>query len=171
MANSASAMPGATTARLVSWLAAMAEKEFMMPQTVPNRPMKGAAEPVVARNGRPGWSRLISSGRAAHGALDALAPLGPALARILVAPGRVAAAATICPCARARSARQAPPRGAALEGARLPPARGGAELLEDDGPAGEGGEKSKIITPLTIGSACRNRPRNEKSWAGAGRLE
>ena len=41
-------MPGATTARLVvlAWLMPM--KEFMMPQTVPNRPTKGAVEPIVA---------------------------------------------------------------------------------------------------------------------------
>ncbi len=49
VANSASAMPGATTARLVFLLAAMPEKECMMPQTVPNRPMNGAVEPTEAR--------------------------------------------------------------------------------------------------------------------------
>ena len=41
VANKASAMPGATTASVVSWRAAMAENEFMMPHTVPNRPIKG----------------------------------------------------------------------------------------------------------------------------------
>ena len=39
VANSASAMPGATTARLVFFEAAIDVKEFMMPQTVPNRPI------------------------------------------------------------------------------------------------------------------------------------
>ena len=34
-------MPGATTARLVSLLAAMPENEFMIPQTVPNNPTNG----------------------------------------------------------------------------------------------------------------------------------
>ena len=43
-------MPGATTARLVLCMAAIAEKLCMMPQTVPNRPMKGAVEPTEARN-------------------------------------------------------------------------------------------------------------------------
>ena len=50
VANSASAMPGATTARLVLCIAAMAENECMMPQTVPNRPMNGAVAPTLARN-------------------------------------------------------------------------------------------------------------------------
>ena len=49
MANSDSAMPGATTARLVFFAAAIEEKLFMMPQTVPNRPTNGAVEPTVAR--------------------------------------------------------------------------------------------------------------------------
>ena len=52
VANSASAIPGATTARLVLLAAAMPAKLRMIPHTVPNRPMNGAAEPSVARNGR-----------------------------------------------------------------------------------------------------------------------
>src|SRR3954470_2826050 len=51
VAMSASAMPGATVATDADFMAPMARKEFMMPHTVPKRPMKGAAEPVVARNG------------------------------------------------------------------------------------------------------------------------
>ena len=52
MANSASAMPGATTARDVFLEAAIDWKLVMMPHTVPNRPMKGPAEPTVARTSR-----------------------------------------------------------------------------------------------------------------------
>ena len=59
--NSASAMPGATTARVVSWRAAMALKAFMMPHTVPNRPMKGDTEPTVAR--KPNWRSMPSVSR------------------------------------------------------------------------------------------------------------
>ena len=33
-------------------------EEFMMPQTVPNNPMNGAADPSVARNGRPRFDTL-----------------------------------------------------------------------------------------------------------------
>ena len=49
VASSASAMPGATTARLVDFDPAIAWKEVMMPTTVPNRPMKGADDPMEAR--------------------------------------------------------------------------------------------------------------------------
>ena len=48
VASSASAMPGATTARLVVCDFEMPMKLFMMPQTVPNRPTKGAVAPMVA---------------------------------------------------------------------------------------------------------------------------
>ena len=41
-------MPGATTARLVVCALEMPMKLFMMPHTVPNRPTKGAVEPMVA---------------------------------------------------------------------------------------------------------------------------
>ena len=60
VANSASAMPGATTARLVFLDMAIAWKLVMMPHTVPNRPMKGAVEPTVARNSRRRSSCSIS---------------------------------------------------------------------------------------------------------------
>ncbi|CAH2405990.1 conserved hypothetical protein [Mesorhizobium escarrei] len=48
VASKASAIPGATTARLVVCACEMPMKAFMMPQTVPNRPTKGAVEPIVA---------------------------------------------------------------------------------------------------------------------------
>ena len=48
VASSASAMPGATTARFVVCAFEMPMKLFMMPQTVPNRPTNGAVAPMVA---------------------------------------------------------------------------------------------------------------------------
>src|SRR4029450_8314064 len=48
VASSASAMPGATTARLVVCAREMPTKLSMMPHTVPNRPTKGAVAPIVA---------------------------------------------------------------------------------------------------------------------------
>src|SRR5271169_4210795 len=48
VANSASAMPGATTDSEVFCDAAIDWKLVMMPATVPNSPMKGPAEPTVA---------------------------------------------------------------------------------------------------------------------------
>ena len=48
VANSASAMPGATTARLVFCWLAIDVKLRMMPHTVPNSPTNGATDPTVA---------------------------------------------------------------------------------------------------------------------------
>ena len=53
-------MPGATTARLVFFDAAIDWKLFMMPQTVPNRPTNGAVEPTVARKLMKRSTRSIS---------------------------------------------------------------------------------------------------------------
>ena len=50
VANSASAIPGATTVRFVLFEVAIAEKLFIIPYTVPKRPMNGAVEPTEARN-------------------------------------------------------------------------------------------------------------------------
>ena len=50
VANKASAIPGATTAREVFFDAAIAENEFIIPHTVPNKPIKGATDPMEARN-------------------------------------------------------------------------------------------------------------------------
>ena len=49
VANKASAIPGATIARLVFLDIAIDWKEFIIPQTVPNNPINGAVEPIVAR--------------------------------------------------------------------------------------------------------------------------
>ena len=52
VANNASAIPGATTARFVFCAIAIDWKLFIIPQTVPNSPIKGAVEPAVAKNVR-----------------------------------------------------------------------------------------------------------------------
>ena len=49
VANSASAMPGATIAKLVFLEIAIDWKEFIIPHTVPNKPINGAVDPTVAR--------------------------------------------------------------------------------------------------------------------------
>src|SRR3990167_2371409 len=49
VANNASEMPGATTASDELSCVPIWKKLFMIPQTVPNSPTKGATEPVVAR--------------------------------------------------------------------------------------------------------------------------
>ena len=46
VANNASAIPGATTARFVFCAIAIDWKLFIIPHTVPNRPIKGAVDPT-----------------------------------------------------------------------------------------------------------------------------
>src|SRR3990172_2223514 len=58
VATRASEIPPATADRPVAFWAAMPLKALMMPTTVPNRPTKGAVEPMVARPERP---RFISA--------------------------------------------------------------------------------------------------------------
>src|ERR1700689_1539412 len=60
VANSASAIPGATTASEVFLEAAIDWKLDMMPQTVPNRPTNGPAEPTGASTRSRRSSRSIS---------------------------------------------------------------------------------------------------------------
>ena len=50
VANNAYAIPGATIAKLVFLEIAIDWNEFIIPHTVPNKPIKGAVEPIVARN-------------------------------------------------------------------------------------------------------------------------
>src|SRR5271157_1715250 len=60
VASSASAMPGATTASEVFFEVAIDWNEFMMPKTVPKRPMNGPAEATVAKTKRLDSSRSTS---------------------------------------------------------------------------------------------------------------
>ena len=63
VANSASAMPGATTASEVFCACAMPVKLRMIPHTVPNSPTNGATEPTVARmfNRSDSWSISLAT--------------------------------------------------------------------------------------------------------------
>src|SRR3569833_692647 len=61
VACSASAMPGATTARFVVCDFEMPMKLFMMPQTVPNSPTKGEMAPTVASSPMPTRTRRASA--------------------------------------------------------------------------------------------------------------
>ena len=53
VAKRASAIPGATTARLVFCDIPIAVKLFIIPHTVPNNPINGAVEPTEAKKFRP----------------------------------------------------------------------------------------------------------------------
>ena len=83
VASRASAMPGATTARLVVCVFEMPMKLFMMPQTVPKRPMKGAVAPIVPRMPVP---RLIN--RPARASIRSMQRRGAFLDAVGVEIGR-----------------------------------------------------------------------------------
>src|SRR5665213_3119127 len=76
VASSASAMPGATTARLVVCDFEIPIKLFMMPQTVPNRPTNGDVAPMVANSPIPILIRRPSA-RTISAKLDAARSLMP----------------------------------------------------------------------------------------------
>ena len=76
VASNASAMPGATTARLVVCAFEMPMKLFMMPQTVPNSPTKGDVAPIVARIAMP-WRMERASMRRISEKRDAVRSLMP----------------------------------------------------------------------------------------------
>src|SRR6266852_4236387 len=76
VASSASAMPGATTARLVVCDFEMPIKLFMMPHTVPNSPTKGDVAPVVASTPMPSRIRRASA-RTISAKLEAARSLMP----------------------------------------------------------------------------------------------
>ena len=98
VANSASAMPGATTARFVVCACEIPMKLSMMPHTVPNNPMNGAVEPMVARSpvARINWRPSVASVRSSRDATRSLIPTAGAApdslisfvaARIIIANG------------------------------------------------------------------------------------
>jgi hypothetical protein len=93
VASSASAMPGATTARFVVCDFEMPMKLFMMPQTVPKRPTKGEVAPIVARRPMPMRMRRASA-RTISEKLDAARSLMPLSLEIPAdsRPSRIAAA-------------------------------------------------------------------------------
>src|SRR5699024_8615395 len=59
-ATNTSAIPGATTFKLAWLTLAKARKEFMIPHTVPNKPIYGLVEPTVAKKGNVSYKRFCS---------------------------------------------------------------------------------------------------------------
>src|ERR1700730_7050593 len=76
VASSASAIPGATTARLVVCAFEIPTKLFMMPHTVPNSRTNGDVAPMVASNPMPSRMRRASA-REISAKLDAARSLMP----------------------------------------------------------------------------------------------
>ena len=78
VASSASAIPGATTARFVVCDFEMPIKLFMMPHTVPNSPTKGAVAPMVARTPVPRLIRRLNAA-SIRSSRDAMRSFRPSL--------------------------------------------------------------------------------------------
>ncbi len=96
-------MPGATTASEVFFEAAIDWKLVMMPQTVPNRPMKGPAEPTRREHQQAAFQPLDLAGDGdVHHLLDAHLQAGEWRGSALEA----------CASTRASPRRTAPPSNA-----------------------------------------------------------
>ena len=55
-------MPGATTARFVFCWIAISSNEFLIPQTVPKRPIKGAVDPTTGLLGIKAFAAAVIGG-------------------------------------------------------------------------------------------------------------
>src|SRR6516225_12166445 len=175
VANSASAIPGATTARLVLFAAAIPSKLRMMPQTVPKRPINGAAEPSVARNGSRASSRRISAFKVSRIARSIRSRRSPGVSGW----GRGSAVLSASPAESTRPAGSPASVASSSCGERAAAAR--ASWLSADRLAAPRRQSLSIITaqlhteaassssktPLTTGSAFRNSLTTERDAAGS----
>ena len=160
-------MPGATTAMLVLLAAAIPAKLRMIPHTVPNSPINGAAEPNVARNGSRASRRrisLLSVKRIARSIRSrrsaAVSPSGGAPAALSCSPAAITWAAGSCAIrgpAHSSSAVLAPAaRASCSRAARLiAPSRHSLSIITAQ--LHTEAASSRSSTPLTTMSAFRNR--------------
>ncbi len=178
VASSASAMPGATTARLVVFAWLMPMNEFMMPQTVPNRPTKGAVEPIVASRpvpraiARPARASMRDSAMATRSLMPSSPRSAERRVSSIAAPRRVATGP------RRRPFRPAPPS-AASERLPAPSSRRSARRAAALAEASSSALASQIvqvtteakanptITAFTTMSAAMNMPQGERSCGTA----
>jgi len=170
VASRASAIPGATTARLVVCCLEMPMKLFMMPHTVPNRPTKGAIAPVVANTPVPRVMRrpAAASRRSSREAMRSLTPAG--LARSPdISSSRIAASAAVSrwrhPLKRraaSASERHCAKASTCLRKALLvatsskPLARAAVHVATE-------ASASRTITALTTMAAVENMPHGDRS--------
>jgi biopolymer transport protein ExbB len=170
VASSASAMPGATTARLVVCSFEIPMKLFMMPHTVPNRPTNGAVAPMLT------WTIWLAKTLELIGARRSLAR----------AHANLAAARSLAEAAQPAS--DASPQVARLiqavdgELRRSPDRRDidgikeriaarferieasvGRQMLRGTGLATTDAKRRPIITALTMMSAAMNMPHGVRS--------
>ena len=146
VANRASAIDGATTARLVFFSTAIAWKACMMPQTVPKRPMKGEAVATMASEPRPSSTRALSRA------------MMESSARSMRCSRSAVAVSPAGPLARPRASRATPPaacaaaRGAARPGLgrRSPPAARPESTSFSNGPRGGRGGEAHDLSMITV---------------------
>ena len=167
VASKASAMPGATTARLVVWDLEIPMNAFMMPQTVPNRPTNGAVAPIVASMPMPReiCRAIAASTRSSRNATRSLNPVVDAMPSDSSASRAVdrmscATASLSAPQARTASVEAAAAfqhfESAACKLLRHAHLDG---LGEPNGPRRSDAKASPIITAFTTISALRNIPK------------
>src|SRR5438270_3152187 len=172
-------MPGATTARLVFFEAAIDWKLSMIPQTVPNRPTNGAVAPTVARNvmkrsirsiSRPTVTFMTRSMRCCRLARITAVPRRPLAA--LRRHSRIAAAKTalIGSCGRwpTRSNRSSSEPPDQKVSSKLAAAccnrRRRSDLSKMTAHDQKEASSSSSIVSLTMLSDCRNSSKIERCW-------
>src|SRR5205807_1197324 len=170
VASRASVMPGATTARLVVLVFDMPIKLSMIPQTVPNRPTKGAVAPIVARTpvpraiARPACASMRESKMAAR----SLTPSGTRRSERSASPAAAATkrATGECVCASSFSAARrlfAPASTSRpFRAARLA-FQSSIVFASHTVQVASEAKASPTMTIFTSGTALRNIPQGDKS--------
>ncbi len=164
-------MPGATTARLVVCSRDMPMKLFMMPQTVPNRPTKGAVAPMVASTLKPRRIRrpLAASIRSSREAMRSLMPSRSALlwdSSISVTAAARNSPAGLCVALRRSTpsaSRCTDPSVAKSARTRLLAIISSMVLASHTVQVTTDAKASPINTVFTSGSALRNMPHGVRS--------
>src|SRR5580704_5780055 len=179
VANSDSAMPGATTARLVFFAAAIDLKLSMIPHTVPNRPTNGAVAPTVARKfmkrstrsiSRPTVTFMTRSMRCCRLARIVAVPSSPLAA--LRRHSRIAAAKTELigsfgrwPTRSNRSSSEPPDQNVSSKLVAACCRRRMRSVLSKITAHDQNEARSRSrITNLTMLSDCRNSSKTERCW-------
>src|SRR5579872_194876 len=173
-------MPGATTARLVFFDAAIDWKLSMMPQTVPNRPTNGAVEPTVARKlmnrsmrsiSRPTATFITRSMRCCRLARMLAVPSSPLAAlrrhsRIAAAKTALIGSAGRWPTRSYKSSSEPPDQKVSSKlAAACCNRRSRVALSKMTAHDQNEASSSRNITILTMASDCRNNSKTERVGA------
>src|SRR5688572_5841247 len=163
VASSASAMPGATTARLVVCEREMPMKEFMMPHTVPNRPTNGAVAPMVASTPVP-FSMLRPAADSSRSRREATRSFKPSRSSTESAESlRSASAAATSALAGASSSEAAPSTASRTARWRRNAAASSRLLATNTVQVTTEATARPTITACTSQSAAMNMPHTDRS--------